>query len=80
MPSMVVLGNSFEKFLMNIIAWDTMAMDDGGADPMEKSASWGSVLISFETRIQIDLGAMPSNIASTSELKELRNKLEAALK
>ena len=35
---------------------------------------------SFKTKRQVNLRATPSNVASTSELKKLRKKLEAALK
>lgn len=57
-----------------------MSVDYGGSHPMEESANCVSVFISFKTRRQANLGAKNSNVSSTSDLKELRKKSEAALK
>lgn len=80
MPYIVVLEDTFKKVLMNMDAWATISMGDAGADPVEESTSCGSILRSFKTRRQVYLGAKPSNVVSSSELKDLRNKLEAELK
>ena len=80
MPSIVVLENAFKKVLVTRNAWETMSLDEGGANPTEESAVCGSVLSSFKTRRQVNLGAKPGGNPSAVELKELKKKLEAALK
>lgn len=80
MPSIDVLQNSFQKFLMTMKLWETLYMGDGGADTMEEGASCGSVLRSSKARRQFNFTGNPSNFASTSELKELRVKLKDSLK
>ena len=80
MPSILILEKAFKKVLMTMNAWAHMSLGDDGTDFMYEGASCGNVLNHFKTRRQVNMGAVKASTHNGTELKELRKKLEAALK
>ena len=80
MPSILTLEKAFKKVLMTMNAWANMSLGDDGMDVTDEGTSCGNVLNHFKTRRQVNMGAVKSTSHNSAEMKELKKKLEAALK